>query len=721
MKQHAVGICRLAVAVCIAGLLGLAPSAFAQVGGADAIVDSGPAVQNEISLTLVPGAQAGNPQVLVAAYNDNPFPAGNGLGVSYSTDGGANWVSTQLGFPSSSISKQVLVDAFDPTVTADTQGRLFVAHISTDGSLWNNPPTPGVSGLYVRRSLDLGVTWSAPPVEVSADAGSTSVPDPNHRFNDRCQITADRFSGSQFQDRVYIAWIKDRGFYMRNDSNNPPLPNGAPPSDIYFAYSTDNGVTFNAPTPATINDNPGTDLANMPVPRVAADGTVYVSWLDYDVWTGGSGTIWLDKSTDGGVTWGNDQPVATINLPPINVTDGFGQQSARAKGAPVLATSPTNANQLYLVYAADPDGPLPDEADIFFIRSTNGGVNWSSPVQLNTDTTTNDQILPWIDVKANGLIDVAWYDRQNDTGSPGIPGDILWDVFLATSVDAGLSFQPEVRLNDQSFGTPSGTWMGEYLGLVVDATHAYVSWASSFSDFVGDVYFDKLANPAGSVPTATATGTAPVSVPTATPTASPAQTPIQTPGQATPTPTVVSICASVPEAGCRSAGVGKSRIVIKDHADDKRDKLVWVWPRGDATSLPDFKDPVSGSATYRLCVYDSSASAQPVMQMDVPPGGTCGPRARPCWKATRSTGYRYRNAAATPNGVLNVLLKTGAAGKAKVVARCKGINMPNCPLPLATPVTVQLVIDDGVTKDCWQTMYSAPPIRNDSLFFKAKQ
>jgi hypothetical protein len=162
--------------------------------------------------------------------------------------------------------------------------------------------------------------------------------------------------------------------------------------------------------------------------------------------------------------------------------------------------------------------------------------------------------------------------------------------------------------------------------------------------------------------------------------------------------------------------------VIKNHAIDKRDKLVWVWPRGDATSLPDFKDPVNGSATYRLCVYDNSASAQPLMRMDVPPGGMCGSRRpKPCWKATRSTGYRYRNAAATSDGVLNVVLKTGVAGKAKVVARCKGINLPTCPLPLTTPVTVQLVIDDGATRDCWQTTYSGTPIRNDALFFKAKQ
>lgn len=641
--------------ILVAASLACAGASAAQYGGSDVPVDPVMGItQNEISLTLIPGTP-GQPAALLAAYNDNPYPGGNGIGVSYSTDGGASWTNAQLPIPSNPYAPGLLADAFDPTVSADTLGNLVVAQISTDGA-WS---PPGVSGLFTHRSTDGGVTWSA-PFAVSTDPAATGYPDPTYRFNDRCQITADRSAISPYKNTFYVAWIRDRGY------GSP-----SPYSDIYVSRSTDNGKTFNT-IPLQINDTPGNDLGNMPVPRVAADGTVLVSWLDYNVWTGGVGRILLDKSSDGGLTWGADTVVATINLPPLSVTTGAGAPDARAKGAPVLATSPTNANELYIVYAADPDGPGADEADIFFIRSANQGATWSAPLRLHTDSTTNDQILPWMDVKPNGTIDIVWYDRQNDAAPPPA-GDMVWDVFTTQSTDGGATFWPETRLNDTSFPTPPtsvGPWLGEYPGLAVDSGYAYVMWTSSFPDLIGDIYFDKVAN---------------------------------------------RLCQSTPATGCRQST--KAVAKLKDNATDAKDLFKWVWKKGTAT-LGDFDDPVSGSATYRVCVYDGSASSQPLMEMDVPPAGTCGTRA--CWKATGTTGFRYANKSAAPYGIQKVKLKAGT-GTAKVLAKGKGVDLPFPALPLTMPVTVQLLIDNGTTTECWQTQFQGTPARNDTVLFRAKQ
>jgi hypothetical protein len=227
-------------------------------------------------------------------------------------------------------------------------------------------------------------------------------------------------------------------------------------------------------------------MGNMPVPAVASDGTVYVSWLNYNCLTGGQGTIYLDKSTDGGATWGTDQSVAAVNLPPLSVSPAVGPPDTLAKGAPVLAASPNNPNDLYIVYAADPNTADPNnEADIFFIKTTDGGQNWSPPLRVNDDPNKNDQIIPWIDVKPDGTIDVAWYDRRNDSN------DTYWDVYIARSVNAGKSFSKNVRLSDQSFLAPSG-WIGEYLGLAVDSNDAYVAFTSDPNN--GDIYFDRIPN-----------------------------------------------------------------------------------------------------------------------------------------------------------------------------------------------------------------------------------
>ena len=432
-------------------------------------------LQNEISLELIPGTY-GQPSLLVAAYNDYPYSSGPGLGFSRSTDGGTSWTAIQLPTPTNPYTLLPMDDSFDPTVTIDTFGNVFVGHISSDINMY--------SGMYVHKSTDGGLSF-IPPVTVALDLPPGPPPDPNFRFNDRCQITADISSTSPYKDNIYVTWIKDRGYLM-------PFPW----SDIYFSYSTDNGATFS--TPITINEV-NNDLANMPIPAVASDGTIYVSWLHYNVQTGGNGTIYLDKSTDGGVTWGVDKAIQQIALPPLTLTNGLGQLDVVSKGAPVLKVSPTNPSHLYIVYAADPDGPAPDEADIFLIKSTDGGITWGSPKRVNDDWTVNDQHLPWIDIKPDGTIDIAWYDRRNSIT------DTMWDVFITRSINGGTTFSLNKMINDQSYASPLnpwGTpWMGEYLGLAVDNSHAYIVFTSSITDPCGDVYFDKIENSNLPVPT----------------------------------------------------------------------------------------------------------------------------------------------------------------------------------------------------------------------------
>jgi hypothetical protein len=490
-------------ALMIAFAIVLSVSAIATVGGGDSAIDAGSQVQNEISLTLLPGTVPGQPQVLVAAYNDVPVPGGPGLGVAYSTNGGANWNPQNLSYPTHSLG-YTMVEAWDPATAADTQGNLYVAHISTDGN-WSGGPA---TGLYVRKSADGGVNWQT-PVAVSENGPPSGSPDPIYRLNDRDQMTADTFSGSPNADNIYISWIKDRGW------------NAGPYGDIYFAYSTNGAASFNLATgltqtwpdgtstafPGRINDASPVDhnMGNMPVPAAAPDGTVYVSWMDYNVFANGgpTGIIYLDKSTDGGATWGQDIFVTSVNIPPRNLPN----DNTRAKGAPVLGVSPTNPSELYLVYAENPDLTLladgtyldgPDNGDILFIKSTDGGNTWTSPLTVNDDFITglkgtNDQILPWMDVKPTGTIDIAWYDRRNDLAN------LKWDVYVTKSVDGGASFSTNQNINDANFASPVlGTegWLGEYLGLAVDGNYMYIAWTTSVNDSAGDVYFDKSDNSA---------------------------------------------------------------------------------------------------------------------------------------------------------------------------------------------------------------------------------
>src|SRR5262249_16292498 len=173
----------------------------------------------------------------------------------------------------------------------------------------------------------------------------------------------------------------------------------------------------------------------------------------------------------------------------------------------------------------------------------------------------------------------------------------------------------------------------------------------------------------------------------------------------TTTTTLPPLCAPAPATGCRLAQSGASSVQIKDNGDNTKDQFKWKWAKGAATDVTNFKDPVSGSATYRLCVYDASGHSQPLMQMDVPPGGMCGTKAG--WKARGTTGFGYKNKAGTPNGLTGMKLKAGATGEAQVQAKGKGANLPTPTLGLTLPVTVQFVAEDGAGTECWQTSYSS--------------
>ncbi len=154
--------------------------------------------------------------------------------------------------------------------------------------------------------------------------------------------------------------------------------------------------------------------------------------------------------------------------------------------------------------------------------------------------------------------------------------------------------------------------------------------------------------------------------------------------------------------------------MVKQSTDNTRDQVKWVWNRGALTLITDFDNPPLSSATYRVCLYDTSASPQPLLDADIPPGGTCG--TRPCWKAIVTRGYVYKNKAGLPDGLVKLTLTAGVDGRAKILASAKGTNLQTPAPPLTLPVTAQLVIVDGASTQCWQTTFTSATTNQPSLF-----
>ncbi|MCK4342344.1 MAG: exo-alpha-sialidase [Phycisphaerae bacterium] len=446
------------------------------VGGVDVLVnqDPPPLTQNEVALTLNP-TRPGN---LVMVYNDNPVSGGPGIGVSFSYNTGVTWTDRQLTVPGMSIH-------FDPMAAADMLGTVYAGCIATDAA-------GTTSGLYVWSSNDGGNTWAG-PVQVSFDQPPTQT------LNDRGHLIVDTHPTSPFFNYVYVTWIRDIGT--------------TPNSDLWFSSSPPGGTNF---TPRTrINDptggcTQGSCMGHAPHLAAAADGTLYATWTEYDVLQPSQTTckLWFDVSYDGGVTWGPDQWIhqRTFITVPKQFSDSFpGSPGVKGDTAPCIAVHPTNPREIYIVWPEDPDGPgVGDEGDIYCISSYDGGVIWGPPILVGPGPIcTGHDFAPWVDVKPNGLVDVAWYHGGFADEQP-----ILWCVAMLQSADQGNTWTGPGMVSDTLLPAPFDPWMfqrwlGEYLALVVDRSWwtyygqpwAYLGFTTSAADQYGDIYYDNVNNP----------------------------------------------------------------------------------------------------------------------------------------------------------------------------------------------------------------------------------
>jgi hypothetical protein len=367
-----------------------------------------------------------------------------GLSSTFSTDDetGKFWLRFKL---SRTWGGHTYLLGFDPSVTVDSQGRTFVAYGFADSS---GPSGMGAVMGVPDASSSGGVKWTKTN-PVSLNGGST--------FDDKMWIAADTNLGSNFKDRLYIAWD-------RNKSNNQIL---------MVSSSSDQGKTWS--TPVKINDgatkferviyafpavSPGKSGANIPT------GTVYVLWFDY-----AKSVIFMDHSTDGGVTWGTDIEVAPIHMSAPGFVD-IGCNGGRSMTpAPQMAID-GNGN-VYVVFADQLAGPGHD-FDVFVTASSDGGKTWSAPVQA-TDTATGQQYNPTISIDSSGAIDLSYLDRRDDPNNCrtntyfsqwSLNGTTLTKVgsdSLVTDVDSDFD------------GNPNGP--GDYSGIATTGTTAHPYFA----------------------------------------------------------------------------------------------------------------------------------------------------------------------------------------------------------------------------------------------------
>jgi hypothetical protein len=305
---------------------------------------------------------------------------------------------------------------------------------------------------------------------------------------------------------------------------------------LSVTFSTDNGATWHSPV---LVSNTGTFIRDVQITGDLATGGVYIAGVD----EGGGGfphndTNYIFKSTDGGNTWTNTYTGPTFPGPGVGSVgyfavmfpDGGGYWRYEGWGEPAALNG-----VIHLVYAQHGTGS--DPGDIYYIRSTDGGVTFGTPFKLNTDATTRAQWQPSLSAATDGSLFATWYDqRETDSCAKGNPAVPCYRIWGRKSTDNGVSWLPDMLVSDIVTPLPDqpdpgivATYASDYdygSSTLDQHLHAWVDGRVTISGISQqDAFFDREPGSAGT-PTPTAT-------PTSTPTATPRTTP--TP-RARPTP-----------------------------------------------------------------------------------------------------------------------------------------------------------------------------------------
>jgi hypothetical protein len=302
-----------------------------------------------------------------------------------------------------------------------------------DAVAWS-PPIPitgaqgGAAPVFATSPAGLlTLAWVTAPANGS-DGRLSIRPDANA---DRTNELRDPLGGLAINGEVppKIAYGPDGVLYATYLVAHATAGKKRPEMAIRFAMSRNGGADWTTPTTVTATATGDSVFGSYDdhALYVAADGTVYLSWLAA---TDKASNTYFVRSTDHGATW---------------------SRAAKVDGDPscpccrtAMASGPDGA--LYVAWRKIyPGAPGESEMrDIAIARSDDHGQSWGAPTRVHVDAwhvTSCPNAGPSIKVGEDGVVHVAWW-----TGKEGAAG-----VQYAQSTDHGVTFSQPVALGVAQF------------------------------------------------------------------------------------------------------------------------------------------------------------------------------------------------------------------------------------------------------------------------------
>ena len=299
------------------------------------------------------------------------------------------------------------IDAAEPATGVAPDGSFYVA--------WVNHEPDNRSDVMIGR-YEPGKT-PRPAVRVNPAAGTATA-----WRGDQPSVAVGK------NGAVYVVWTTR---VVSNDKKG---------TDLYLSVSSDLGQTF--ATPVKINDDKVPAAHGMHSLGVAADGRIYVSWLDErnvaapkpstkaeGHHTESNGELFIADSTDGGRTFSTNRKIAADACPCCKTA---------------LAVAPDG-----IVYVGWRHVLPGNYRHIAVASSSDSGATFSKPVIVSDDKWMLHGCPvsgPSLSVADDGTLKVLWY-AAGEANAAGL--------YIAESKDKGQSFSPRQLLAQEGVrGTP---------------------------------------------------------------------------------------------------------------------------------------------------------------------------------------------------------------------------------------------------------------------------
>ena len=364
---------------------------------------------------LMSGRGLCEPSISINPVNPANVVAGAILDqVFYSQDSGKTW------------QRDTLVSSYgvwgDPVLVSDTAGAHYFMHLSDPtGRNWNSAEI--LDRIVIQKSTDGGANWN--------NGSYTGAFHPKDQ--DKHWGVVDPVSNT-----LHLSWTQ----FDKYGSNDPKDR-----SVILYAQSKDGAETWSEPqiiSGVTGNCIDGDSTTEGAVPAVGPNGEVYITWANQS-------QLFFDRSTDGGITWMEDDFVIAeqpggwdIDVPGVQ----------RANGMPVticdLSEGP-HRGTIYVNWVDDREGNY----DVWVIKSEDAGATWTEPQKVNDDEGEADQFFTWMAVdQSSGYLYTVFYDRR------GLEG-YETDVYMAISRDGAETWQ-NLKISERPFKTDPRIFFGDY-------------------------------------------------------------------------------------------------------------------------------------------------------------------------------------------------------------------------------------------------------------------